>query len=358
MSDRAEVLLPAETTLAALAANAEHADTEPEWPAASWALLRDAGVLGWSIPAAYGGRDLGPAALLGGYERLAGACLTTAFILSQREAAVRRLRGNGNPDVQSRFLPAMAAGDVLLSVGLSQLTTSRQHQAPALVATPDTPNRYRLQGVIPWVTAADRCDKLVVGATLTDGRQLLVLLPVRHPGVKVEPPLKLAALAGARTALVQCDGVEIGADDVLAGPSERVLGAGTGGVGGLETSALALGLAGAAVEYLAHEAQTRPDLAEAADRFQRARLRLQNRIRDLATRTAEGATLIEVRVACNRLVLQATQAALLAAKGTGFVAGHPAQRWARQALFFLVWSCPRPAAEGMLAELMPAEEIP
>jgi hypothetical protein len=31
-------------------------------------------------------------------------------------------------------------------------------------------------------------------------------------------------------------------------------------------------------------------------------------------------------------------------------------RWARQALFFLVWSCPRPAAEGMLTELMPNED--
>jgi hypothetical protein len=39
------------------------------------------------------------------------------------------------------------------------------------------------------------------------------------------------------------------------------------------------------------------------------------------------------------------------AKGTGFVLPHPAQRWARQAHFFLVWSCPQPAAEGLLADL-------
>ena len=42
-----------------------------------------------------------------------------------------------------------------------------------------------------------------------------------------------------------------------------------------------------------------------------------------------------------------------AAKGAGFVRPHPAQRWARQALFFLVWSCPRPAAEALLEELAP-----
>ena len=37
----------------------------------------------------------------------------------------------------------------------------------------------------------------------------------------------------------------------------------------------------------------------------------------------------------------------------GFLATHPAQRWARQALFFLVWSCPRPALEGTLNYLQP-----
>ena len=54
-----------------------------------------------------------------------------------------------------------------------------------------------------------------------------------------------------------------------------------------------------------------------------------------------------------RLALQATQVALTVAKGAGFVAPHPAQRWARQALFFLVWSCPRPAAEGIIEHLLP-----
>jgi len=45
--------------------------------------------------------------------------------------------------------------------------------------------------------------------------------------------------------------------------------------------------------------------------------------------------------------------ALTVAKGTGFVAPHPVQRWVRQALFFLVWSCPRSVAEGLLLQLLP-----
>ena len=46
-----------------------------------------------------------------------------------------------------------------------------------------------------------------------------------------------------------------------------------------------------------------------------------------------------------------TQAYLTARKGTGFLRTEPAQRWARQALFFLVWSCPTPVAQAAIRDL-------
>jgi alkylation response protein AidB-like acyl-CoA dehydrogenase len=50
------------------------------------------------------------------------------------------------------------------------------------------------------------------------------------------------------------------------------------------------------------------------------------------------------------MVLRATQAAMTAAKGAGYVEGHPVGRWCREALFFLVWSCPAPIAQAHLCE--------
>jgi hypothetical protein len=58
-----------------------------------------------------------------------------------------------------------------------------------------------------------------------------------------------------------------------------------------------------------------------------------------------------LRQRANSLVLRATQAALTAAKGSGYVAGHPAGRWCREALFFLVWSCPQGVMHANLCEL-------
>ena len=59
----------------------------------------------------------------------------------------------------------------------------------------------------------------------------------------------------------------------------------------------------------------------------------------------------ELRAQANSIVLRATQAALAAAKGTGYVVGHPAGRWCREALFFLVWSCPQGVMAANLCEL-------
>jgi alkylation response protein AidB-like acyl-CoA dehydrogenase len=342
------------TLLSALAAAAERADASTDWPAASWRRLGDAGVLAWSVPAAHGGAGWSAVQLLAAYEQLAGACLTTAFILSQREAAVRRLIAS-NTALAGEMLPGLARGERFATVGLSQLTTSRQHQGtPALRATMDA-DGFHLDGLIPWVTAADRTDLLVIGATLADGRQVLLGLPPRQAGVTLGPPLDLMALAGSRTCEVYCGGVTLPRQALLAGPAEKILSGKPGGVGGLETSCVALGHAGAGIDYLRQEAGRRPDLVAIAERFERVRAHLRSHLHTLAQRTPAPEEMVALRVDCTQLALQASQVALTVAKGAGFVAPHPAQRWARQALFFLVWSCPRPAAEGLIGHLLPEE---
>lgn len=340
------------TLLAALSSGAEHADTSTDWPERSWNDLVEAGVTAWSVPEQYGGAGWSATELLVGYEQLASACLTTAFILSQREAAVRRLLATSNTALASQMLPGLARGEVFATVGLSQLTTSRQHQAPALHAATDAAG-FRLDGLIPWVTSADRADLVIIGATLEDGRQVLLGLPPRQPGVSLEPPLDLMAVAGSRTCQIRCQGVTLPSSALIAGPAEKVMSGKAGGVGGLETSCIALGHASAAVDYLGQEAQQRPDLATVVQRFDRARAGLHVRLHALAVGAPSPEEVVALRVDCTRLALQASQVAMTVAKGAGFVKPHPAQRWARQALFFLVWSCPRPAAEGLVGHLLP-----
>jgi alkylation response protein AidB-like acyl-CoA dehydrogenase len=335
--------------LAALAGTADQADREPAWPEASWRLVREVGAQGWAIPTELGGRGLDRVAQLEGSEQLASACLTTAFLFSQREAAVRWLLG-ATGKVRQLWLPALARGERFVTVGLSQLTTSGQHRPPSLRASPagsGSSPAYRLDGDIPWVTGAARAGGIVTGAVLEDGRQLVLLLPTAQPGVAIRPPPLLAALAGSGTASVRCDGAVVPGELVLAGPGQQLVRSG----GGLDTSCLALGLARAAIAFLRTECTRRPEVQGPAERLAGALRASRERLHALARSSPPAEAVLALRVECTRLVLRATQAALAVAKGAGFVAGHPAERWARQGHFFLVWSCPQPVALALLADL-------
>jgi alkylation response protein AidB-like acyl-CoA dehydrogenase len=235
------------------------------------------------------------------------------------------------------------------------LTTSRQHGKPALIAR-ESGDAFVLDGVIPWVTGAAHADHLVIGAVTDKGEQILAVLPSKLPGVHVGPPLDLMALQGSLTAEVRLDRVTLERRWLLAGPAANVMATGRSGPGGLETSCLALGLAGAAIDHVAHEATQRPDLASTAANLEQERKALRQSLHQFAQDGGTAADASALRTDANSLVLRASQVALTISKGAGFLRDHPAQRWARQALFFLVWSCPRPTTEATLAHLAPPSE--
>ncbi len=343
--------------LSQLRDQANSADERTCWPDKSWDLVKELGALRWCIPPAFDGEGLSGARLLNGYEELAGACLTSCFILSQRDAACRRLQNSSNDFACREILPSLARGERFTTVGLSHLTTSRQHLQPALIAKLQG-EKIILNGAMPWVTGAARADHIVTGAVCEDSRQILFVLPRDLPGVNIGPPLDLMALAGSITSEIQCHNVELEREWLLAGPADRVMSQGKGGTGGLETSCLALGLVGAALKYLRVESASRDDLRPGLERLDHELQELRAKMYHLAEGEADsprpsGAPdpAIVLRGQANTLVLRATQTALTAAKGAGFLKQHPAQRWARQAMFFLVWSCPRPAAEATLSFL-------
>jgi alkylation response protein AidB-like acyl-CoA dehydrogenase len=344
------------TLLTMLADRADKADADPIWPGDSWQLLHEMGAMRWCIPTQYGGDGLKGVDLLANYQELAGACLTTCFILSQRDAAVRRFLDSGNKPLCARFLPSLARGELFATVGLSQLTTSRQHQRPPFLVRIEGDSLI-LDGFVPWVSGASQAEHLIVGAVLKDGRQALVILPTALPGVTIMPALDLMALQGSLTAEVRCDQVSVDRSYLLAGPVDQVLKARSSGTGGLETSCLALGLAASAVKFFGQEAAMRPPLQSTAQILAENLHKAKAELHRLATGNSSPEEAAALRAWANTLVLETTQAALTVSKGTGFVRPHPAQRWARQALFFLVWSCPWAAASATLDHLTGADTV-
>ena len=326
-------------------------DRSGSWPVDQLGWCAEAGVYRWFVPREYGGDAWSDREIIDGYLALSQGCLTTAFVLTQWNAACQRIAASANEGLKSELLPRMARGELFATVGISHLSTSRQYAArPVLAAQPSADGGWILDGYSPWVTGGAAADCIVTGATLDDGRQLLAVVPTDRPGVTAHPGQSLVALTASCTDRVDLDRVHVSADEVIAGPVAHVMQSGaSGGTGGLSTSTLAIGLTLAAVGVLGEEAARRDDLRPIFEKLDADARRLQAELTGLA-QGRQGMELGELRRQANSLALRSTQAALSAVKGAGFLAGHPAGRMAREALFFLVWSCPQPVVNANLCE--------
>jgi alkylation response protein AidB-like acyl-CoA dehydrogenase len=305
------------------------------------------------------------------YVAIASGCLTTAFIMTQRNAAIRRIESSSNTEAQRTSLPFIQSGERFATVGISHLTTSRRHlPVPPVVAIPNE-DGWALHGCVPWVTGGSHADFLVLGAverstpaaetpcgspSPEDGavgsvpREYLFLVPRDRVGIRAGQGMELLALTSSCTDVVELSGVRVGIADRLHGPSENVMAASqTGGAGGLQTSAMALGLAASAIDYLNAQSRLRSNLAVYVDHLTSEWSEQYTALLRVAEGASAGAIdLHGLRKRANDLALQSSQAALAAAKGAGFMQGHPVSRWCREAMFFLVWSCPQPVAEAHL----------
>lgn len=326
---------------------------ESDWPAESLRLCGEFGVFSWFIGKEFGGQGWNSEQITRGYLKLAAADLATTFIITQRTAATKRIEACPNHELKSRLLPGLANGELSSTVGISHLTTSRQHVGkPALRATEESQG-FRIEGFSPWVTGSGQTDSIVMGATLFQGEQILFVVDTKE--VEPDPPHDLMALTGSCTGAVQVRDVWVPKENVLDGPREQVLKSAAGAMtGGLQTSTLAIGLATAATDFIVKESEQRSELVPVADEFQAQVSQARDTLIDLSNGSGV-CTAQELRTDANRLVTRATQAALVAAKGAGYVAGHPIGRWCREALFFLVWSCPQPVLAANLCELAGVE---
>ncbi len=329
---------------------AEARSAASTWVAEELRLCADAGVFEWFHGREWGGQQWGTADIVRGYLALSRACLTTTFVLTQRTGACQRIEGSPNREFAARWLPRLIRGEALATVGISHLTTSRQHLGQAALRATPTEHGYLLSGYSPWVTGSTAADLFVVGAALAEGTQVLLGVPRDLPGVHVPPAEDLLALQASQTGAVEFREVLVPRDCLLQGPEPNVLQRGTGaGTGGLQTTTLALGLAAAALRYLSGEAERREGVRPVSLALEAEWKALETELLAAAS-SPQAARPEDLRKRANSLVLRATQSALAVAKGAGFTRQHPVGRWSCEALFFLVWSCPQPVINANLCE--------
>ena len=303
---------------------ADRTQEEGPWRSGAFAILAQQGAMAAFIPTDCGGTQADESTLMQMLTAIAERCLTTALALSQWASACRII-ADGPTAIGADRLPALARGDTCTTVGISQLSTSQQHLGSPSLKANRSGDAWRLSGVCPWVTGADSSDTIVTGAVDDCGKNLFFIVSTEAPGVTFRDVQPAAVIAPPVSGSMR--------------------------TGGLATTALALGAANASIALLRKEAVSRSAIEPFATGFAADASLYQARLQKAARTGNEAPDREALRAQATSLAVRTAQAALTAAKGAGFIAGHPAERLLRESMFFLVWSCPQSVSSAILCEL-------
>jgi alkylation response protein AidB-like acyl-CoA dehydrogenase len=305
--------------------------------------LAGAGLYGVAGPESITGAEPSAAVYREVAEVLSGADGNTWFVWLQHHAVVKMLAASANGDLARRWLPSLCAGTTQAGVAYSHLRSSE-----VVISATRMDGGWRLSGTAPWCTGWDLLDVVLVGATTTDDEVVFALVPMREgDGMAPGPTLDLAAMGGTRTVELHLDGYGgVVPDVVLRMP--RAAWAATDAAAGADVQPSTFGIARAA-------------LAELAGRDEATATSLSSRLNEVRRRAygfmdgAPAGDALDERLALRaealRLGVEATSALVASVGGRAMTRDHPAQRWAREALFHLVFAQTRPARATTLARI-------
>lgn len=179
-----------------------------------WRSFADMGFTGVLIPEAYGGLGLGQVEA-GAIMEAIGRNLSAVPFFSTAVLAASVLARCGSETQKQKYLPAIAAGELLMALAVDEASRHRPQQQ-ALQATASA-NGYRLNGAKTFVVDGHAADTLIVAARTAGAANdangiTLFLVPRNAHGVKVERTAMVDAHNAAR---IVFDDVEVGADAVI-----------------------------------------------------------------------------------------------------------------------------------------------
>lgn len=202
MSDdeRAVVDQIARFSASVLAPRAAELDEQATFATLHLPAMADLGLLGLNLPEDMGGIGLSGPALYAAVEAIAGACGSTASMLTAHFLATDSVLLGGDAALQARILPDAAAGRTL---GAFALTEPQAGSNPADMTThaQREGDGYRIKGSKCFISNAGAADFIVVYAK-TDraagarGVSAFVVEPARTTGVGIAPNERTMGLKG------------------------------------------------------------------------------------------------------------------------------------------------------------------
>jgi isovaleryl-CoA dehydrogenase len=298
------------------------------FPHELWEEMGELGLLGITVPEAYGGADMGYLAHTVAVEEIARASASVSLSYgAHSNLCVNQIKLNGNDDQRQRYLPKLVSGAHVGALAMSEAGSGSDVVSMALRAEKHG-DHFRLNGTKYWITNGPDADTLVVYAKTDPGagsRGITAFIVEKTmKGFSTSPHFDKLGMRGSNTAELVFDNVEVPIENVLGqeGKGVRVL------MSGLDyervvLSGIGTGIMAACLDEIMPYLKSRKQFGQSIGSFQL----MQGKIADMYTalNTAR-AYMYEVARACDagRVTRQDAAACVLYASEQAMVVAHQA----------------------------------